>query len=272
MSVETDDVVLPLFAGADDLGEHELQTIAAAARTMDSPEAAAHLARRCLAGEPLGYVLGRQTFMGVEVLVAPGALAPRPETELLGHTFLALAQEAGWGPMRVLDLCCGSGNLACAIAVHAPGCSFWASDLTDGSVALTNRNVAHLGLQHRVRVLQGDLFAPLSQLGMEGTFDAIVANPPYISTGRLAGDRSSLLRYEPREAFDGGPYGLSIHQRIIRGALPFLRVGGRLLLEFGVGQAAQVERLFARARGYGEVVFASDSTGAPRVASAVRQD
>jgi len=207
---------------------------------------------------------GRQTFLGVELLCGPGALVPRPETELLGRTAIAKAQAAGAAP-RVIDMCCGAGNLASAIAVHVPGAQVWASDLTDGCVGWARRNVETLGLSGRVTVVQGDLFAPLAGHGLEGTVDVVVCNPPYISTGRLGTDRAALLELEPREAFDGGPYGLSIQQRVMREALPFLRAGGWLLFEFGLGQERQVKLLFERARSYEDIELVSDASGAPRV-------
>ena len=91
---------------------------------------------------------------------------------------------------------------------------------------------------------QGDLFASLADLGLEGRVDAVICNPPYISTGKLEKESAHLLEQEPREAFDGGPYGLTIHQRAIKEALPFLRAGGTLLFEMGVGQERQLKLLF----------------------------
>src|SRR5205823_4377766 len=105
---------------------------------------------------------------------------------------------------------CGSGNLSCAIATHVPGARVWSSDILDACVALTRRNVARHGLDARVTVTQGDLFAPLAAFGLEGTVDAVVMNPPYIASVRLEKDRAELLNGEPREAFDGGPYGISM--------------------------------------------------------------
>jgi release factor glutamine methyltransferase len=209
------------------------------------------------------YRTGRAPFMGLELVVAPGALVPRAETELLGRT--ALGALEGIAAPRVIDMCCGSGNLACAIAHHLPAARVWASDLTEGCTVVARRNVEHLGLSERVRVAQGDLFAGLAGLGLEGTVDAVVCNPPYISVKRLEGDRAALLEHEPREAFDGGPYGLSIHQRVVRDAVAFLRPGGVLLFEVGLGQDRQVEQLFRRARAYAETGVARDAGGDGRV-------
>lgn len=212
------------------------------------------------------YENGTQTFMGVTLLVDPGALVPREETEILGTTAERTIKGMNIAAPRIIDMCCGSGNLACALGVRIPEARVWASDLTDGCVSLARRNVDKLGLQGRVNVFQGDLFGSLAGEALENTIDAVVCNPPYISTGRLAADRANLLEQEPREAFDGGPYGLSIHQRVTKEAPKFLRAGGWLLFEFGLGQEKQVKILFDRAKAYTNVQFVPDSAGNPRVA------
>jgi len=213
---------------------------------------------------------GHQTFLGIDLLCGPGALVPRPETELLGRTAIEKVRAAGPSP-RVVDVCCGAGNLGCAIATLVPEARVWATDLTDGCVGWTRRNVEHLGLGDRMTVRQGDLFAGLADAGpdgssLDGTIDVIVCNPPYISTGRLAGDRAGLLDHEPREAFDGGPYGLTIHQRVLKEALPLLKPGGWLLFEIGEGQDRQIALLFQRARAYDAIDLARNAAGTPRVA------
>lgn len=215
------------------------------------------------------YAKGKVPFMGIELGVAPGALVPRAETELLGRTALELLS-ALHAP-RVIDMCCGAGNLACAIAHHLPGARIWASDLTDECVELTRGNVRQLGLGARVEVRQGDLFAGLSGLALEGAIDAVVCNPPYISVNRLQGDRAHLLEHEPRAAFDGGPYGLSVQQRVVNEAREFLRAGGVLLFEIGLGQERQMRQLFRRAGVYEDIRMVADEAGNPRVALARRK-
>jgi release factor glutamine methyltransferase len=215
------------------------------------------------------YQLSLQPFMGVELEVAPNTLVPRKETELLGTTAVALLRSRGANQFAI-DMCCGSGNLACGVASALDSLYLWASDLTDSTVALAQRNVERLSLSPRVVVKQGDLFEGFSGLSLEGKIDVILCNPPYISTSRLASDRAYLLEQEPREAFDGGPYGLSIHQRVIKEALPFLKPDGWLLFEIGLGQDKQLAMMFRRAKAYGEVQFVEDAEG-PRVVLAQRQ-
>lgn len=239
--------------------------------TSDQEGDARAMAERRVAGAPLDHVIGHKMFLGVNLFVAEGVLAPRDETELLGNTALDAICSSGSAAPMVIDMCCGSGNLACAIAYHSPTVRVWASDLMDDCIAVTRRNVEHVGVSERVVVAQGDLFAGLAGLDLEGLIDVIVCNPPYISQGKLATDRAKLLEYEPREAFDGGPYGLSIQQRVVKEALPFLRPGGTLLFEIGLGQERQVKMLFDRAKEYEDIRLVANGAGEVRVVSGRRR-
>jgi release factor glutamine methyltransferase len=206
-------------------------------------------------------------FMGVELELSPDVLVPRLETELLGREAVARLRERA-GPSTVIDMCCGSGNLALAIAAKIATAQVWAADLTASTVALARRNAERLHLAHRVTVRQGDLFAALEGDGLAGTVDLVVCNPPYISSARLANDSAHLLDAEPREAFDGGPYGISIQQRVIRDAIAVLKPGGWLLFEFGLGQDRQAISMIARTKAYDTPLVTHDADGTPRVAMA----
>jgi release factor glutamine methyltransferase len=208
---------------------------------------------------------GTTRFLGIEMFVAEGALVPREETELLGRTAVDLLRRESGRPLRVIDMCCGSGNLACAIATLHSDVEVWASDLTNGAVTVARQNVRNLGLDARITVVQGDLFAPLAGQGLEQAIDMVVCNPPYISTGKLSKEGAELLAHEPREAFDGGPYGVSIFQRVLREAVAFLKHRSHLLFEIGVGQERQVTSLFARTGIYEPATTIANAAGAPRV-------
>jgi len=209
-------------------------------------------------------------FMTAELLVAPGTLAPREETELLGHAAVQAIRGLGVEVPSVVDMCCGTGNLACGIALCLPEAQIWCSDCAELCVEVARRNVDRLALSNRVKVCRGDLFAGLHGLGLEGRIHAVVCNPPYISQ-TLLNKRTDLLEREPREAFDGGPYGLTVHQRVIREAARYLRWGGVLLCEIGLGQHRQVEHLLQRALFYDGIRFIANAAGEPRVVMAQRK-
>ena len=236
-------------------------------------ECALTMARARAAGTPLGYVVGRQRFMGVDIAVAPGVLIPRDETELLGWEAVVRLRESH-GPTgrdaRIIDMCCGSGNLACGIAHALPEARIWASDLMEDCADLARHNARRLGLHERIYIHHGDLFRPLSE-SEPGCYDVVVCNPPYIPTQRLR-RRQDLLHHEPHAAFDGGPYGVSIYNRLIRDASCFLCGGGWLLFEVGKGQAGYIERLFARSPEYDKLELVADPRGEFRVAAVRRSD
>lgn len=212
--------------------------------------------------------LGRVSFLGIPVHVAPCTFSPREETELLAREAIAVLHNEGIESPIVVDVCCGVGNLAVALACNVPRAQVWAADLAAPCVAAARHNVVMLGIEDRVRVARGDLFGALAGEALDGRVDMIVCNPPYISSGRLERDRRHLLAYEPREAFDAGPYGLTFHQRLIAEATALLRPGGWLLFEFGEGQARQVRALFDRSGRYGGFRTVRDDAGSERVAVA----
>ena len=214
--------------------------------------------------------------MDLDFVVRANVLKPRRETELLGFQALALLadlQEAGDGAGEpvLIDMCCGSGNLGIALAVRMASCRVWAADLSEAAVASAKENVERHNVGARVSVRRGNLFEALAREDLFGAVDMVVCNPPYISSGKLDGASAMLLEHEPREAFDGGPFGLTIHQRVIRDAGAYLKPDGLLLCEFGQGQARQLELLFARSRTYSPVEFISDEEGRERVAVARRR-
>jgi release factor glutamine methyltransferase len=207
---------------------------------------------------PLAYVRGVAPFMGYEFYASPGTIYPREVSSIVVNTMVdlvrsgALAAPAG-RPLQLIDQCGGSGNLGCVLAMKLPEARVWTSDLMPVSSELARRNVEKHGLEGRVQVVTGDLFGAFAGAGLEDKVDGIICSPPFISTGRLARDRAYLLEHEPREAFDAGPYGISIHQRVVKECLPLLRAGGYLAMEFGEGQEKQVLSIINRTKAYDEV-------------------
>ncbi len=204
--------------------------------------------------------------MGTDIEVGPGVLVPRAETELLGRTSLNLI--AALEAPVIIDMCCGSGNVGLGMLARRPDIRLYGADLTPEAVAWARRNVARIDRAGRATYEQGDMFEALAAHGLAGRADLIACNPPYISTHKLDTERADLLEAEPREAFDAGPYGIAIHQRLIAEAPHHLKSGGWLVFEFGAGQERQMRALLTRSRAYDQPTFYSDPSGVLRVVAA----
>lgn len=225
-----------------------------------------------LSGIPLAHQSGRQRFMGLEMLAGKEALIPRHETELLGRAAVELLQslQADARPLRVIDVCTGSGNLALAMAHHAPHTRVFAADLSEDAVALARRNAAHLGLSAQVEFRAGDLLEPFDKPAFHASVDLLVCNPPYISSGKVDTLPDEIGCFEPRLAFDGGPLGVRILQRLIREAPLFLKPGGWLAFEVGLGQGPAVLKRLTAGGSFADQRTVSDSRGEIRAIVAQR--
>ncbi len=233
------------------------------------------LIEKRLDGVPLAYLTGQTNFLGLRMLCEPGVIIPRPESELLCRTALhsVAAGTIAKGCVRAIEIGCGSGNLSCALAMCCKRMELYATDIEEKCIRLTDKNIRAHGLEGRVFAKKGDLFGPLYGLHLEGTVDIVVSNPPYIPSEKLNSELSYLTRYEPEAAFNGGAYGFSMHLRLMKEALIFLRTGGSLLFEFGRGQERQVRILFDRVSGYlNPPQFLYDFHGDPRVVSALKTE
>ncbi|MEY4563045.1 MAG: release factor glutamine methyltransferase [Pseudomonadota bacterium] len=224
-------------------------------------------------GVPLAHLSGRQRFMGLDMLAGKEALIPRHETELLGETGIGLLREviaAGVAAPRVMDICTGSGNLALALAHHVPTARVFASDLSEEAVALAGRNAVHLGLNDRVQFRAGDLLEPFNEAGFHASVDVMLCNPPYISSGKVDTLPEEIGAFEPRLAFDGGPLGVRILQRLIREAPLYLRPGAWLAFEVGLGQGPAVLKRLIASGGFAAQRAVNDARGEMRVIVAQR--
>lgn len=207
-------------------------------------EAFSRLVARRANLEPVAYLVGHREFYGLEMQVDPRVLVPRPETELLVDLALAaIAMMPISPPLLVADIGTGSGAIAIALAVHAPQCHVYATDISADALAVAALNAARHQVAHRVTLLQGDLLAPFSDPHSGSPsllFDIIVSNPPYTILDTI---EAGVSRHEPHLALDGGPDGLHLYRRLIPQALRLLRPGGSLLLEIGATQAEAVGML-----------------------------
>ncbi len=225
-----------------------------------------------VAGTPLAHLTGRQHFMGLELLAGKEALIPRKETELLGRAALDVLQTlaAGRDEVIVVDVCTGSGNLALALASHVPQARVFGADLSGEAVALAQRNARHLGLQERVEFRAGDLLTPFDEPAFHDRLGLLVCNPPYISSKKVDSMPGEIIGHEPRLAFDGGPLGIRIVERLTREAPRFLAAGGFLIFEVGLGQGPALLRRLAGNRGYTTLKSFADEAGEIRVILAGR--
>ena len=217
------------------------------------------LVGRRRAHEPLQYLLGFEDFVGLRIRVTPDVLIPRPETEGLVEWAVEILAPLD-GPVAA-DVGTGSGAIACALAAACPALEVLAIDSSPAALDVAAGNVRAAGLSARVRLVAGDLLAPLASLA--GRLDMIVSNPPYLPTGIIPSLPREVAGFEPRLALDGGPDGLRVIRRIVAEAPGLLRSGGTLLMEIGEEQAGLVASLMA-AEGFSRIAARRDLRGVER--------
>lgn len=231
----------------------------------------AYVGRR-LNGEPLAHITGRQLFMGIEFLVTPEALVPRKETEILGNAAIRYLHDIAQirESLTVIDVCTGSGNLAISYAILEPGVKVYAADLGEGAVALARRNVKYHDIGLRVDIRQGDLLSPFNSQAFHGKVDLLSCNPPYISSAKVDTMNAEISSHEPRLAFDGGPFGIKILLRLIKEAPLYLRAGGYLMFEVGLGQGSGMIQILNKDNNFDEIRPVLDDSGGIRAIAARR--
>jgi release factor glutamine methyltransferase len=208
--------------------------------------------------EPLPYILGEREFYGFSFEVTPAVLIPRQETEFLVEAAVSFLPNRP--SPAVADIGLGSGCVAIAIAKSVPGVIAYGTESSPDALAVACRNAERLGVLDQVRFAHGDLFGPLESL----EFDMIVSNPPYIPSADIDDLQIEVRLYEPREALDGGLDGLDVIRRLTSEAMPYLKYGGALAVEIGIGESVAVECLF-RSAGFEEVHTIKDYSGIERV-------
>ena len=227
----------------------------------DIEKKAEDMLSRRLAGEPIAYISGQWEFYGLPINVTRDVLIPRMDTELLaGAAIEALKHRDRSG--RVLDLCCGSGCIACAVAHEVPTAGVVAADISSAALEVCRRNVSLNGLSPRVITMRCDAAAwpPVSI----GSFDVIVSNPPYIRSDEIIELDCSVRDYEPVTALDGGEDGLDFYRAIIKYWPITLRPNGFMMFEVGEGQAGDVRDMLYKA-GFVAVTSLKDTLGFERV-------
>ena len=220
---------------------------------------------------PLPYITGEAWFYGRAFKINRAVLIPRPETEGLAELALAACRDIE--APKLADIGTGSGCLAVTLAAERPDAAVWATDLSQDALKEARKNVVRYGLSERVLLLHGDLLHPLP-VGLR--LDVIVSNPPYVAEAELGYLPPEVRDYEPRLALSGlgdaaGADGTALHRRILAEAPPFLKPGGRVLLEVGQGQSERVAQI-ARALGYTDVTVTADYARIGRVVGACLSD
>lgn len=221
------------------------------------------LVRKRSEGCPVAYLVGRKEFFSLELEVGPAVLIPRPDTETLVMECLELAKSLP--SPAILDVGTGSGAIVIALAKQHPGSVLAASDLSPDALAVAGRNAAKHGVGERIRLVEGDLFAPLAT---SERFDFIVSNPPYIAAEDWDKLPVGVRQYEPRLALDGGAGGYRVIERLVARAGAHLHAGGWLLVEIGAPQEETVRRLITARPGYALAQTVKDHAGQPRVLKA----
>jgi len=234
----------------------------------------AMVARR-VRGEPLQYVLGSWEFCGIDLMVDPRVLIPRPETEAVAEIAIGELARAGartgkgdpWSAgvteYTVADLGTGSGALALALVTALPDAAVWATDASQDALAVARANLSSIGFAAtRVRVMQGDWFDALPP-ELRGELRLVVSNPPYVSEAEFGELPTEVAAFEPTGALVSGPTGLECLEIIVREAPQWLTFDGVLVCEHAPHQADALREL-ARAAGFTRVDVRPDLTGRDR--------
>ena len=227
-------------------------------------ERAEELVARRLRHEPAAYLRGRREFFGLEFRVGPGVLIPRPETELVVELALRILAErhGGVGQAVVADVGTGTGAIAVSLAVHAPQAQVDATDISERALEIAALNIEHHGVGDRVRLLRGDLLTPVDR-----PVDLVVANLPYVMSSEIPTLEPEVRLFEPHEALDGGPDGLSVIARLLEAAGPHLHPHASLVMELDPRQMTRAASLAQAAFPNATVSASPDLTGRPRVLS-----
>jgi release factor glutamine methyltransferase len=217
-------------------------------------------------GYPAQYITGHQEFWGLDLIVTPAVLIPRPETEHVVETALELARAQSWrsGP-RLVDVGTGSGAIALALAKELPQAEIYGLDLSAEALEIARANAARLQLDQRVRLLQSDVLQALPPLP---SFDFVLSNPPYVALSEADKVQDVVKKFEPKMAVFAGEHGLDVIRRLIPQAAAVLHPGGYLIFEIGFTMASSVAELLA---GWDEVHTVPDLAGIPRVMVARRK-
>jgi release factor glutamine methyltransferase len=226
--------------------------------------------------EPLQYIIGYEEFLGLKLIVGPGVLIPRPETELMAdHAIQQITDHRSQitdhrSQFTVLDVCTGSGCLALAVAREFPYAEVYGSDISGTAIQYAKKNAETNGIKN-VKFLTGSLFEPPGKLSavnrQQLMFDLIISNPPYIRRDDIQCLQSEIRDWEPLIALDGGADGLDFYRELIPAAGDYLKKDGLVMFELGRGQAESVADMLTSS-GYYQIETIEDLAGIERIIQA----
>jgi len=215
-------------------------------------------------GTPAQYITGHQEFWGMDLIVSPAVLIPRPETE---HVIETVLDRVGRAPspakLKIVDLGTGSGCIALALAKELPQAEIQATDISPAALEIARANAARHQLDARFHFHETDLLEGVER----NTFDFVVSNPPYVGESEEDSVQLEVRKFEPRNAVFAGPKGTEVIERLIPQAQEVLKPGGWLVMEISGTIAGRVRELL---NGWKDVGVAKDLQGIARVASARR--
>lgn len=216
---------------------------------------------------PLAHITERQHFMGLDYILNRGLYIPRKETELLARTAIdtILVDFAGESEVAVIDLCAGIGTVALAIAYYCNNTRVYGSDIYEPAIDAAIINAQHFCLQERASFFKADMFDPFDTSFFKNKTNIIVSAPPYISSVKVKQMSAEISNHEPQEAFDAGPFGLSIFNKLISVAPEYLCKNGYLIFECGLGQGEFLANQINKNGYYGEISRICDENGNVRV-------
>ena len=229
-----------------------------------------HLVEKRLGGMPLAYIVGRQSFMGLEMLSDESALIPRKETELLAEVCLESIENAvnARGTANVIDVFTGSGNLPLCFKHKAPMANVFGLDLSKNAITLAKKNSEWLKIPVHFR--ESDMFSVFEDDEYSEYFDVISGAPPYICAAKVGTMADEISKHEPSMAFEAGPFGVKFFNKMIKASPRLLRHRGMLIFEVGLGQGDGLAKRLRKNINYNDVQLIKDAKGAVRVLSARR--
>jgi release factor glutamine methyltransferase len=218
---------------------------------------------RRAAGEPAQYLTGHQEFYGLDFIVTPDVLIPRPETEFLIERVMNLVEDSKQDSPLIVDVGTGSGCIAVTVAKQLPRARLIATDASRAALDIARTNAERHGVRDRIEFLEGDLFAPLAKRGLEGAVDVLASNPPYVNEESSELLQREVRDWEPHEALFGGVDGLDFYRRLIAESPHYLKPGGYIVLEIAFSQLDSISEM-VKGSALDLVDITSDLQGIPR--------